>query len=71
MNFINNPSRKPVLNRCIPKPVKEVGEAILSNFYDVLNGWDTLEQVLGDLYHTWREILGLAVLSLCKFGLFT
>lgn len=55
---------KPVLNRCVPKPFKEVSEAILSNFYDLLNGWDTLEQILGDLYLTWREILGLAVLSL-------
>ncbi|ENN75884.1 choline transporter-like 1 [Dendroctonus ponderosae] len=55
---------KPVLSRCVPKHVKEVAEAILSNFYDLLNGWDTLEQILRDLYHTWQEILGLAVLSL-------
>lgn len=57
---------KPVLNRCVPKLIKDVTESILSNFYDLLNGWDTLEQILGDLYHTWREILGLAVLSLGK-----
>ncbi|XP_066145764.1 choline transporter-like 1 [Euwallacea fornicatus] len=55
---------KPILNRCIPEGVEEVGEAILSNFYDVLNGWDTLEQILGDIYNTWRDILGLAVLAL-------
>ncbi|XP_030761838.1 CTL-like protein 1 [Sitophilus oryzae] len=55
---------KPVLHRCIPKPIKEVTESILRNFYDLLNGWDTLEQILSDLYHTWKEILGLAVLSL-------
>ncbi|KAF7279149.1 hypothetical protein GWI33_007561 [Rhynchophorus ferrugineus] len=55
---------KPVLHRCIPKPIKEVTESILRNFYDLLNGWDTLEQILGDLYHTWKEILGLSVLAL-------
>ncbi|XP_050304964.1 choline transporter-like 1 [Anthonomus grandis grandis] len=55
---------KPVLNRCIPQLFKEGAEAILSNFYDLLNGWDTLDQVLGDVYHTWREILLLSVLSL-------
>lgn len=62
-------SSKPVLHRCIPKPIKEVTESILRNFYDILNGWDTLEQILGDLYHTWKEILGLAVLALCKYRL--
>ncbi|KAL1497270.1 hypothetical protein ABEB36_008263 [Hypothenemus hampei] len=61
---------KPVLNRCVPKYVKEATEAVLSNFYDVLNGWDTLDQILGDIYHTWREILGLAALSLV-FSLLT
>lgn len=54
----------PVLNRCVPKPFQEVTEAILNNFYGLLNSWDTLEQVLGDLYHTWREILALTFLSL-------
>lgn len=57
----------PVLNRCIPKPVSEVTDVILSNFYGLLNSWDTLEQILGDLYNTWAEILGLTVLSLGKW----
>ncbi|KAJ8920182.1 hypothetical protein NQ315_011843 [Exocentrus adspersus] len=54
----------PVLNRCVPKQVKEVTEAVLTNFYGLLNSWDTIEQILGDLYSTWREILGLTFLSL-------
>ncbi|XP_019877096.2 choline transporter-like 1 [Aethina tumida] len=58
----------PVLNRCVPKPVKEVGEAVLNSFYGLLNSWDTLEQILGDLYKTWKEILiltcGALVVSL-------
>lgn len=57
----------PVLNRCVPKPVHEVSDLILSNFYGLLNSWDTLEQILGDLYNTWGEILGLTVLSLGKY----
>ncbi|GLV34162.1 Choline transporter-like 1 [Carabus blaptoides fortunei] len=52
-----------VLNRCVPKPVKDVAEQILSNFYGLLNSWDTLEQILGDLYNTWWEMLGLAFLA--------
>ncbi|KAJ8941231.1 hypothetical protein NQ318_015663 [Aromia moschata] len=54
----------PVLNRCVPSHVKEVTEAVLSNFYGLLNSWDTIEQILGDLYKTWKEILGLTFLSL-------
>ncbi|PNF17642.1 CTL-like protein 1 [Cryptotermes secundus] len=46
----------PVLNRCVPRPVKEL-------VFSVLNSWDTVEQVLGDLYATWREILVLTLLA--------
>ncbi|XP_022918127.2 choline transporter-like 1 [Onthophagus taurus] len=53
-----------VLNRCVPKFVNDVSEVVLSNFYDLLNNWDTLEQILGDLYITWREILCLTFLAL-------
>ncbi|CAH0554777.1 unnamed protein product [Brassicogethes aeneus] len=54
----------PVLNRCVPKPVKEVGESVLHSFYSLLNSWDALEQILGDLYKTWKEIIALTCLSL-------
>lgn len=54
---------KPILNRCIPKAVTEVTKSIASNLYGVLNSWDTIEQVLGDLYKTWREILALSFLA--------
>jgi solute carrier family 44 protein 1 (choline transporter-like protein) len=50
----------PVLNRCVPRPVKEL-------VFSVLNSWDTVEQVLGDMYATWREILGLTLLAFGKF----
>lgn len=59
-----------VLNRCVPKPVKDVAEGVLSNFYGLLNEWDTLEKILGDLYNTWREIIGLTFLALV-ISLFT
>ncbi|KAF2901064.1 hypothetical protein ILUMI_05120 [Ignelater luminosus] len=54
----------PVLNRCVPKLVGELTRGVLSGFYDFLNSWDTLEQILGDLYNSWREILGLTFISL-------
>jgi len=53
-------SSVPVLNRCVPQPVKEL-------VFSVLNSWDTVEHVLGDLYATWREILGLTFLAFGKF----
>ncbi|GAB1859117.1 Choline transporter-like protein [Camponotus japonicus] len=60
----------PVLNRCIPKAVKDVSETIISNFYGLINSWDVIEQVLGDLCKTWRQILGLSFLA-CFLSLFT
>lgn len=47
--------------------MNEITDVILSNFYGLLNSWDTLEQILGDLYNTWAVILGLTVLSLGKY----
>lgn len=54
---------EPILNRCIPKAIKDAGVTLISNLYGVLNSWDVIEQILGDLYKTWREILGLSFLS--------
>lgn len=56
----------PVLNRCIPKAMKEVSETIISNLYGLINSWDVIEQVLGDLYKTWRQILALSFLACGK-----
>ncbi|KAF7399237.1 hypothetical protein HZH68_007829 [Vespula germanica] len=53
----------PILNRCIPKAVQDVGETIISNLYGLINSWDVIEQILGDLYKTWREILALSFLA--------
>ncbi|XP_066582960.1 choline transporter-like 1 [Prorops nasuta] len=64
----------PILNRCIPKAVKEVSEAIITNLYGFVNSWDVVEQILGDIYKTWREILALSflafVLSLFMIAIF-
>ncbi|KAK9878646.1 hypothetical protein WA026_023096 [Henosepilachna vigintioctopunctata] len=54
----------PVLNRCVPKPVQEVSDAILSNLYGLLNNWDTLEKIIADLYTSKYTILGLVFFSL-------
>lgn len=59
-------SSTPVLNRCIPKAIQDVGETIISNLYGLINSWDVIEQVLGDLYKTWREILALSFLAFGK-----
>lgn len=56
----------PVLNRCIPKAIKNVGDTIIVNLYGLINSWDVIEQILGDLYKTWREILSLSFLAFGK-----
>lgn len=62
----------PVLNRCIPKAIKDVG--VIANLYGFINSWDIIEQILGDLYKTWKEILSLSflafVLSLFMIAIF-
>lgn len=57
----------PVLNRCIPKAIQDVGETIISNLYGFINSWDIFEQVLGDLYKTWKQILALSFLACGKY----
>ena len=53
----------PILNRCIPKAVKETTGAIVSNLYGLINSWDILEQITGDLYKTWMQILSFTFLA--------
>ncbi|XP_076162811.1 choline transporter-like protein 1 isoform X2 [Ptiloglossa arizonensis] len=64
----------PILNRCIPKAIRDVGETIIANLYGLINSWDVIEQILGDLYKTWKEILALSflafVLSLFMIAIF-
>ncbi|XP_067007141.1 choline transporter-like 1 isoform X2 [Anabrus simplex] len=54
---------EPVLNRCIPRPVKDVAAQIVTSLYAMLNSWDAVEQVLADLYAAWKEILALSFLA--------
>lgn len=56
----------PILNRCVPRAMKEVSETIISNLYGFINSWDVIEQVLGDLCKTWRQILALSFLACRK-----
>ncbi|XP_015511802.1 choline transporter-like 1 isoform X2 [Neodiprion pinetum] len=63
-----------ILNRCIPRAIGKVAETIASNVYGLINSWDAIEQILGDLYKTWREIVALSflafVLSLFMIAIF-
>lgn len=56
----------PVLNRCIPQTLKDASETIIANLYGIINSWDLIEQILGDLYKTWKEILALSFLAFGK-----
>lgn len=57
----------PVLNRCFPKPAKELAEKIFTDFYDLLNSWDTIEQMLSDVYSSWKEMVICVIIAfLCS-----
>ncbi|XP_026328516.1 CTL-like protein 1 isoform X2 [Hyposmocoma kahamanoa] len=47
----------PLLNRCVPKKAKDLAEKVVSDFYELLNSWDTIEQMLSDLYSSWKEMI--------------
>lgn len=55
----------PVLHRCFPKPVKEIAQKVFSEFYEYLNSWETIEQILADLYSSWKELI---IFSFVAFG---
>lgn len=59
-----------ILNRCVPRAIEEVGKSVISNLYGLINSWDLIEQVLGDLYKTWREIAALSFLAFGKRFIF-
>ncbi|KAG1668932.1 CTL-like protein 1 [Nymphon striatum] len=59
----NKRAHHPVLNRCVPTKVEGFVKSILYNIYAYLNNIDVLQQVAGDLYGSWKEILGLTFLA--------
>lgn len=57
----------PVLNRCFPKSAKELAEKVFTDFYDLLNSWDTIEQMLSDLYSSWKEMIICVIIAFSKY----
>ncbi|KAG8225303.1 hypothetical protein J437_LFUL001917 [Ladona fulva] len=51
----------PLLNRCVPKASQGVANEIVGNLIAYLNSQEVMEQVLSDLYSTWKEILWLTI----------
>ncbi|XP_059062134.1 choline transporter-like 1 [Achroia grisella] len=47
----------PLLNRCFPKSAHDLAARVFNDFYDLLNTWDTVEQMLSDLYSSWKEMI--------------
>lgn len=47
----------PLLNRCFPRSAQELATKVFTDFYDLLNSWDTIEQMLSDLYSSWIEMI--------------
>ncbi|KAG6464805.1 choline transporter-like 1 isoform X2 [Manduca sexta] len=53
----------PLLNRCFPKHAKELATKVFTDFYDLLNSWDTIEQMLSDLYSSWKEMIICVIIA--------
>ncbi|KAI5645199.1 plasma-membrane choline transporter domain-containing protein [Phthorimaea operculella] len=53
----------PLLNRCFPKSTKELAEKVFTNFYNLLNSWDNIEQMLSDLYSSWKEMIICVIIA--------
>lgn len=56
----------PVLNRCVPKSAKDLTEKVFTDFYELLNSWDTIEQMLSDLYSSWKEMIICVIVAFSK-----
>lgn len=57
----------PVLNRCFPRSAKELAEKVFTDFYELLNSWDTIEQMLSDLYSSWKEMIICVFVAFSKY----
>ncbi|XP_068630522.1 choline transporter-like 1 isoform X2 [Battus philenor] len=53
----------PLLNRCFPKSAKDIAQKVFTDFYDLLNSWDTIEQMLSDLYSSWKEMVICVIIA--------
>ncbi|XP_077494482.1 choline transporter-like 1 [Amblyomma americanum] len=50
------PPSRPVLNRCVPD---DASSDVFRSIYGYLNGVDTLQQVVGDLFAAWHEVAAM------------
>lgn len=57
----------PVLNRCIPKSVVDLAPNIIYDIHGYLNSMDLFQQILSDVYASWRELIILAAVSCSQF----
>ncbi|CAB3252104.1 unnamed protein product [Arctia plantaginis] len=53
----------PLLNRCFPKSAHELATKVFTDFYDLLNSWDTIEQMLSDVYSSWKEMIICVIIA--------
>lgn len=57
----------PLLNRCFPKSAQDIAKKVFTDFYDLLNSWDTIEQMLSDLYSSWKEMIICVIIAFSKY----
>lgn len=57
----------PLLNRCFPKSAQDIAKKVFTDFYDLLNSWDTIEQMLSDIYSSWKEMIICVIIAFSKY----
>lgn len=57
----------PLLNRCFPQSAGDLAKRFVDDFYDLLNSWDTIEQMLSDLYSSWKEMIICVIVAFSKY----
>lgn len=57
----------PLLNRCFPKSAQDLAKKVFTDFYEILNSWDTIEQMLSDLYSSWKEMIICVIVAFSKY----
>ncbi|XP_028161457.1 CTL-like protein 1 isoform X1 [Ostrinia furnacalis] len=53
----------PLLNRCFPKSAQELADRVFKDFSELLNSWDSVEQMLSDLYSSWKEMIICVIIA--------
>ncbi|GAB6028808.1 hypothetical protein CHUAL_004619 [Chamberlinius hualienensis] len=53
----------PIMNRCIPQSFQNITQDVINMVYGFVNGFDLFQQVMSDVYESWKELIILAAVA--------